>query len=90
MESVIENGWLNFGVSLLIALSVCFAIELLLKKVLKPKGLWWVFILIFSVCIFLVASTLNSNESFFYWFISSAKWALVGVAGLSIAKLRES
>ncbi|EGQ8071002.1 hypothetical protein G5Y10_004296 [Vibrio parahaemolyticus] len=90
MESLIESGWLNFGVSLLIALSVCFAIELFLKKVLKPKGLWWLFILIFSTCIFLVASTLDSNESFFYWFISSAKWALVGIAGFSIAKLRES
>ncbi|EJB8445146.1 hypothetical protein MW350_004684 [Vibrio parahaemolyticus] len=90
MDNLFESVWLNFGVSLLIALSVGFAIEVFLKKVLKPKGFWWVFILLFSACIFLVASTLSSNETFFYWFISSAKWALVGIAGLSIAKLRES
>ncbi|HGS4838788.1 TPA: hypothetical protein ACMDRO_004774 [Vibrio parahaemolyticus] len=52
MDNLFESVWLNFGVSLLIALSVGFAIEVFLKKVLKPKGLWWVFILLFSACIF--------------------------------------
>ncbi|MBE3667296.1 hypothetical protein BOO35_19870 [Vibrio navarrensis] len=44
MDNLFESVWFNFGVSLLIALSVGFAIEVFLKKVLKPKGLWWVFI----------------------------------------------
>ncbi|WP_230625514.1 hypothetical protein [Photobacterium leiognathi] len=47
------------------------------------------FILLASICIFLVASTFSPNESYFYWFISSAKWAMVGIAGLAIREIQE-
>ncbi|ELV8627196.1 hypothetical protein [Vibrio cidicii] len=90
MERLFENELLNVSVSLFIALAVCYVIQLLLTKVFQPKGLGWVLILFASICIFLVASTVNSNESYFYWLISSAKWALVGIAGISIQKIQES
>lgn len=89
MEILLEKGWLNFGVCILIALSVCFIAKVLLDKVFKPKGFWWVFILLSSICVFLVTSTLDPGESLTYLFLNSAGWAFVGIAGISIQKIRE-
>lgn len=89
MEILLEKGWLNFGVSMLIALSVYFIVITLLDKVFKAKGFWWVFILLSSICTFLVTSTLDSGKSLTCLFLYSAGWAFIGIAGISIQKIRE-
>lgn len=89
MEILLEKGWLNFGVSILIALSVYFIVLVVLYKVFKPKGFWWVFILLSSICIFLVTSTLDSGKSLTFLFLNSAGWAFIGISVISIQKIRE-
>ncbi|PSW53487.1 hypothetical protein [Photobacterium leiognathi] len=89
MGKLLENEFLSVTISLVVALCVCHIVQQFLLKVFQPKGLAWVFILLASICIFLVASTFSPNESYFYWFISSAKWAMVGIAGLAIREIQE-
>ncbi|HIF9267418.1 TPA: hypothetical protein ACX6Q4_003098 [Photobacterium damselae] len=88
MNILISDNWLSVGFSIAIALCTAAIVGWILISIISPNSLWWAIVFLASVCIYFVLSTFNSNENLMYFFLSSSKGGVLGVAIIAILKLK--